>query len=74
MRCEECGEEARTVDSKLRARDGVRRRRYECPACGARATTYEVPERTWSTWSALERTVRRGSGLLRAALHAVSSR
>ncbi|MFH0941751.1 MAG: transcriptional regulator NrdR [Chloroflexota bacterium] len=44
MKCPYCGEpDSRVIDSR-QANQGVRRRR-ECPACSARFTTYERPQR-----------------------------
>lgn len=50
----------------------MQQRRYGCPDCGQRFTTYEIPEETWTTWRALARALRRGSGLVKAALRAVN--
>jgi transcriptional repressor NrdR len=47
MRCIYCGSpDSKVIDSRLNPEGGEIRRRRECPECGRRFTTHEVPETT----------------------------
>lgn len=43
MNCPDCETKMKMVDTRATYQDSYRRRRYECPKCKIRITTYEIP-------------------------------
>lgn len=68
MPCPECGSEAGRLVGVRNTRDGrARYRRRCCNDCGARWSTYEIPEAEYRAWGGVRLALRRLRGVLLAA-------